>query len=154
MDTMKSLLLPLLAAVVLTTGQAPAQTAAPAAPAIAAAPGPSSAPAPTATVVRNVGPDEFDTLRGATNAVVLDVRSSAEYEDGHLPGAKLVDFRSPEFAQQVAKLDKSRTYLVHCAGGVRSAKACVKMVNLGFTNVVNLEGGLSAWEKAGKAVEK
>lgn len=147
---MKTLLLPLTVALILASGQAPAQTAAPATPAIPAVPTPPKPP----TAVRNVGPAEFETLRKATNAVVLDVRTPAEFEDGHLAGATLIDFRSAAFADQVAGLDKSKLYLVHCAGGVRSSKACVKMITLGFTNLVNLEGGLSAWQDAGKPVVK
>lgn len=145
---MKHRTLALLAVLALNSGPILAQTASPATPA---------SPAATtvkAATVRNLGPAEFDKLRGATNTVILDVRTPAEYADGHLPGAKLLDFRSPGFAQQVAQLDKSRTYLVHCAGGVRSAKACTKMIDLGFTNVVNLDGGLSAWQDAGKPLEK
>jgi rhodanese-related sulfurtransferase len=66
----------------------------------------------------------------------------------------LLDFRAPDFAEKVAKLDKSKTYLVHCAAGGRSARACTKMEGLGFKNVVNLEGGLGAWKDAGKPVQK
>lgn len=154
---MKSLLLPLTVALILVSHQAPAQTpasAAPSSPAVPAAPTPPKPPAAVSGAVRNVGPAEFEALRKSTNAVVLDVRTPAEFADGHLPGAKLVDIRSAGFADQVAGLDKSKLYLVHCAGGVRSAKACVKMTSLGFTNLVNLEGGLSAWQEAGKPVEK
>jgi rhodanese-related sulfurtransferase len=43
---------------------------------------------------------------------------------------------------------------VHCAGGVRSAKACTAMDKIAFPNIVNLEPGFRAWEKAGKPVEK
>ena len=154
---MKSLLLPLTIALILVSNPASAQTPAPPAPAGPAVPAAPTPPKPSAGVsnaVRNVGPTEFEALRKATNAVVLDVRTEAEFADGHLPGAKLVDFRSATFADQVAGLDKSKLYLVHCAGGVRSAKACIKMTSLGFTNLVNLEGGISAWQEAGKPVEK
>ena len=94
---MKSLLLPLTMALILVSHQAPAQTPAPAAPA------PPKPPAAASGAVRNVGPAEFETLRKATNAVVLDVRTPAEFADGHLPGAKLADFRSAAFADQVAE---------------------------------------------------
>lgn len=103
---------------------------------------------------RNVVPAEFDALRKGTNTIVLDVRTASEYADGHLPEALLLDFRAPDFEAQVAKLDRSRIYLVHCAGGGRSARACVKMISLGFTNVVNLEGGLGAWTEEGRPLEK
>lgn len=100
-------------------------------------------------------PAAFDKLRHSnTNAVVLDVRTPEEYAAGHLYGAVLLNFRSPDFTNRLAQLDKTKTYLVHCAAGSRSAKACEKMHSLGFSRIVNLEGGLSAWQEAGKPVEK
>lgn len=104
---------------------------------------------------KDVGPDEFEKLRKTdTNAVVLDVRTKKEYEQGHIPGSVLIDFNSPDFAKEVAKLDKDKTYLVHCAAGGRSARACKKMEQMDFSKLYNLQGGMGAWEKAGKAVEK
>ena len=104
--------------------------------------------------VKNVGVEEFAKLRDTKTHVVLDVRTKKEYDAGHMPGAVLIDFNSPDFSENVAKLDKSKTYLVHCAAGGRSAKACDKMSTMKFTSLVNLEGGFGAWEKAGKPVEK
>jgi rhodanese-related sulfurtransferase len=106
--------------------------------------------------IQNVKPDQFDALRKAdTNStVVLDVRTKKEYREGHIPGSVMIDFNADDFEQQVAKLDKNKTYLVHCAAGGRSARACKKMEQLGFKKLYNLEGGMGAWEKAGKPVEK
>jgi len=109
---------------------------------------------PVPTSVKNVGVEEFDKLRTGKNAVVLDVRTEKEFKGGHIPGAINLDFQSPDFQKKVAELDKSKTYLVHCAGGVRSAKACTAMDKIDFKNVVNLEPGFRAWEKAGKPVAK
>jgi rhodanese-related sulfurtransferase len=110
-------------------------------------------PAGKATV-RNVGVEEFDTLRANKEFVVLDVRTEGEFSKGHIPGAVLLDFNSPDFSKKVAQLDKNKTYLVHCAAGARSAKACSLMDKLEFKHLVNLEPGFRAWEKAGKPVEK
>jgi rhodanese-related sulfurtransferase len=104
---------------------------------------------------KNIAPEDFDKMRKADiNAVVLDVRTKEEYQKGHIPGSVLLDFNSEDFQQKLAKLDKNKTYLVHCAGGGRSARACKKMETLDFSKVFNLEGGMRAWEKAGKPVEK
>ena len=107
-----------------------------------------------ADAIRNVDVDEFAKLREDKKNVVLDVRTEKEYKAGHIPGARLIDIGSPDFDKQIAKLDKSKTYLVHCAAGGRSAKACKKMDTLGFTNLVNLTPGFKGWEKAGQPVEK
>ncbi len=117
---------------------------------------PDKTEAPRKTAVENVKPERFDSLRTSdTNTtVVLDVRTKKEYTEGHIPGSVLIDFNSDDFEQQVKKLDKNKTYLVHCAGGGRSARACKKMEQLGFKKLYNLEGGMGAWEKAGKPVQK
>ena len=104
--------------------------------------------------VKNVGVEEFDKLRAEKNTVVLDVRTAKEFQDGHIPGAINLDYQSPDFQKKVSQLDKSKTYLVHCAGGVRSARACTIMDKVSFPHLVNLEPGFRGWEKAGKPVEK
>ncbi len=141
---MKNLLLSILLALSLAPAPAQNTNPAPAAPASATPP----------KLTRDVNAAQFDQLRASTNAVILDVRTAEEYAEEHLPGAILLDYRSRDFAEKVAKLDKSKEYLVHCAGGGRSTQACTKMESLGFTNLVNLEGGLSAWKEAGKPVTK
>lgn len=107
-----------------------------------------------ATGVRNVGAQEFEKLRADKKNVVLDVRTPKEFAAGHIPGAVNIDFNAPDFEQKVAKLDPNKTYLVHCAGGVRSSKACTKLSSLKFPNLYNLDGGLKAWERAGNKTEK
>jgi len=107
-----------------------------------------------ATPFKNVNVAQFDKLRGDSHAVVLDVRTEKEFASGHIPGAVNIDVNSPDFDQKVSKLDKSKTYLVHCAAGVRSVKACNKLAPLEFEHLYNLEGGFNAWKEADKPVEK
>ena len=102
----------------------------------------------------NVAADEFERLSKEPNTVILDVRTPKEYAAGHIKGSVLIDFSAKDFEKQIKELDKSKTYLVHCASGGRSAQACTKMDAFEFPKVVNLLGGIKAWEKAGKPVEK
>lgn len=83
------------------------------------------------------------------NVVVLDVRTPAEYKAGHLKGAVNVDYNAPDFEQQLARLDKAKPYLVHCAVGGRSTKSLPVLQKLGFKNVRHLDGGMQAWQQAG-----
>jgi rhodanese-related sulfurtransferase len=106
------------------------------------------------TKVKRIDVEEFDKLRGSKTNTVLDVRTEKEFKADHIPGAINIDVNSPDFAQKIEQLDKSKTYLVHCAAGVRSARACQKMEGLGFTNLYDLAPGFKGWEKAGKPVEK
>jgi rhodanese-related sulfurtransferase len=117
--------------------------------------GPSTAAAaPEKTAHKNVNADEFEKLSKEPDTVILDVRSPKEYAAGHIKNSVLIDFNAKDFDEKIKQLDKSKTYLVHCAVGGRSAKACSKMDGFDFPKVVNLEGGIKAWEKAGKPVEK
>lgn len=106
------------------------------------------------SLAKNVDVDQFDKLRENKSNVILDVRTEKEFNAGHIPGATLVDFNSPAFVEKIAKLDKSKTYLVHCAAGVRSAKACQKLEAAGFTNIIHMPVGFQGWKKAGKPIEK
>jgi rhodanese-related sulfurtransferase len=108
----------------------------------------------TATNVKRVGVDEYDKLRANTNFVILDVRSAAEFEKGRIPGAINIDINSLNFSNQVSALDKNKTYLVNCAVGMRSARACKKMESMGFTNLFDLAPGFDGWKKAGKPTTK
>ncbi len=98
---------------------------------------------------------QFDSLRAQKEKpVLLDVRTPEEFAEGHIPGAVLLDFRSPKFSEELAKLPRGKQYLVNCAVGGRSARACDQMSRIGFTNVVNLKGGFKAWQAQGKPIEK
>ncbi|HEY7115741.1 MAG TPA: rhodanese-like domain-containing protein [Tepidisphaeraceae bacterium] len=103
---------------------------------------------------KNVNPDEFEKLSREPNTVILDVRTPTEYAAGHIKGSIPISYTAKDFDQKIKELDKSKTYLVHCASGTRSAKACDKLDALNIPKVYNLLGGIRAWEKAGKPVEK
>jgi len=85
------------------------------------------------------------------NAVLLDVRTPAEYNMSHIPGAINLNVQNDDFKSMVAGLDKNKTYLVHCtknpANG-RSARALDTLQELGFRNLYSIEGGYVAWREA------
>lgn len=83
---------------------------------------------------------------------VLDVRTPEEYQAGHVRGAKNLDFKSPEFVNQLAQLDTAQTYLVYCASGNRSSKASILMREHGLRHVVNA-GGYPKLKEAGAKTE-
>lgn len=80
------------------------------------------------------------------NSVILvDVRTSEEYEAGHLENAKNINFYDQDFAEQFLSISKDETIYVYCKKGGRSAKAQQLLDSLGYKKVVNLEGGYDAW---------
>ncbi len=96
---------------------------------------------------------ELTKLKNEKKAVVIDVRTPAEWQEGVIEGATLfIDFKGANFEQQIAKLDKSKTYIVYCRSGGRSAGASQVMVDNGFKNVINMQGGILSW--GGKVVKK
>ena len=103
---------------------------------------------------KHLSVEEFATMANNKQTVLLDVRTKKEFEAGHLGGAVNLDVIASEFEQKAASLDRSKTYLVYCASGVRSAKACENLIRLNFLKLYDLPGGFKAWEKAGKPVEK
>ena len=111
--------------------------------------------AATATnTITHVNAPEAAKLVAGKKVVVIDVRTQAEFDAGHIAGAKLVDINSPEFEKQLGELDRSKTYLVHCQAGGRSTRALKTFTKLGFKSVVHLDGGMNAWTKAGEPVQK
>jgi len=119
----------------------------------------SSRAATTAPITRPsvslLSPDEFAGLIGKPDHVLLDVRTPEEHAALRIPGQQqLIDFETVTFAQDVAKLPRDCAYLVYCRSGRRSHLAVTLMQSLGFSRVVDLQGGIIAWQKAGKPVDK
>jgi len=84
-----------------------------------------------------------------SNTIILDVRTDREFEAGAIPNSVQLDFMSPDFKDEVSKLDPNKTYVVYCQSGGRSTAASKIMTKeLGFKDVKNLEGGYSTWSKS------
>jgi len=116
---------------------------------------PSKKPIEGKALVKNIDASEAEKLlKENKKVIVLDVRTPKEFSNGHIAGATNLDFRSPDFEKKLKALDKNQTYLVHCAVGGRSAKTQDLMKADQFKTIYHLEGGLTAWEKAGKPVER
>jgi len=75
---------------------------------------------------------------------LLDVRQPVEFEEGHLPGARLIPL--PELADSLGTLDPRKPTVVYCAVGGRSLMAAQLLSNQGFQKVLQLQGGIQAWE--------
>lgn len=89
---------------------------------------------------------EFKTYN-ASKEILLDVRTPAEFNAGHIDGALNIDWFSNDFNKQVAVLDKHKTVYVYCKMGGRSLKSQARLKELGFLHVINLEGGYDAYSK-------
>lgn len=89
---------------------------------------------------------------GPDNPLIVDVRNLDEFETVRLEGVALMPM--PVFAERHAELPKDRPLLVMCHSGARSAAATAFLIRSGWTDVVNVAGGIDAWERAGLPVRK
>ncbi len=104
--------------------------------------------------VQHVDPKQAQKLIHDKKVVVLDIRTPGEFTTGRIAGAKNIDFQAPDFEQRIESLDKSRSYLVHCASGGRSTHSLLLFKKHQFQSVYRLDGGIKAWQKSGLPVEK
>ena len=92
---------------------------------------------------------EFSAKIAEAGVITLDVRTPGEFAEGYIQGARLIDFQSGNFENEIATLDKNATYAVYCRSGNRSGQAVKVMQDAGFTNVFNMNGGVIDWANAG-----
>jgi rhodanese-related sulfurtransferase len=92
---------------------------------------------------------EFSAKVAEAGVITLDVRTPGEFAEGYIEGARLIDFQSDTFENEIAALDKNATYAVYCRSGNRSGQAVKVMHDAGFHNVYNLNGGVIDWANAG-----
>jgi rhodanese-related sulfurtransferase len=90
--------------------------------------------------------------RGKT--IVLDVRDSAEFANGHLRDAKNIPLA--DLSARISELEKSKakSVIVVCQTGARADKAVKQLAAAGFDDVLSLDGGMAAWQAAGLPVTK
>ena len=99
-----------------------------------------------ATTYTDLTQEEFKSLEAnlSEDVILLDVRTDSEVAEGMIEGAIQIDYKKDNFRDEVAKLDSSKTYVVYCQSGGRSASASKIMTEeLGFKQVNNLLGGYS-----------
>jgi len=98
---------------------------------------------------RDIGPDQV-LARPPAGLVVLDIRTPEEFRDGHLPGARNLDFFAPDFRQQLEALArKGVPILLYCRSGNRSGQAMRLLRQWGRDDVLHLADGFRSWRAAG-----
>ena len=84
--------------------------------------------------------------RGDSEFVILDIRTQAEYQSGHLQNAIMIDFYAKSFADQIGRLDKEKSYLIYCRSGNRSAHSMDVFKKLQFRKIYHLSSGINGWK--------
>ena len=104
-----------------------------------------AAPKRTADTYRQISMQEaMDMMEKEKNYIILDVRTVAEYESGHIPGAICIPNETIGTEKIPELPDKDQLILVYCRSGNRSKQASEKLMKLGYTNIVEF-GGINSW---------
>ena len=102
------------------------------------------------TTIKHVDAAEFKKWIEEKKGILIDLRTNDELaRKGMIKGAKQIDFFDKSAEAQIAQLDKSKTYLIYCAGGGRSGECAELMNKLGFKMVIDLEKGFDDWKRKG-----
>lgn len=110
------------------------------------------APKPKATQAPSIEPAALHALLAGEHAPrVIDVRSAAEYATGHIPGALNIPFE--EIAERIVEVDTPNGVALYCMIGPRARKGEAALRSSGYTEVLHIQGGLSAWKQQGLPVE-
>lgn len=90
--------------------------------------------------------EEFRQISKEKDVVILDVRTTEEFQDGHIENAIHNDVLNPDaFKKFITTLPKDKTYLLYCRSGKRSSTALNIMKESGFSNVKHLQNGITGW---------
>lgn len=111
-------------------------------------------------LIRNKGtagtlsPLQATMLINREDAVIVDVRSAAEFATGHIAGARNIPLS--DLSQRSAELEKlkDRPLILCCQSGARSGSALSKLRGMGFEKLFNLQGGIAEWQKAGQPIKR
>jgi phage shock protein E len=107
----------------------------------------------TTRVIATVSPEDAAAELAENPApVLLDIRTPEEVAAGHLAGSVNIDFYEADFADRIAALDRDASYVVYCRSGNRSGQAMELFDSLGFSDVIEIDGGIVAWSAAGLPV--
>ena len=94
----------------------------------------------------------WELLQASADCLLIDVREYPEYAAGRVPGARLIPLG--EIARRHAEIERSKPVYVMCRTGRRSGEARERLLSFGFEEVINVTGGMVAWEAAGFPVER
>ena len=94
-----------------------------------------------------MSPEEAKSkLRENNDIILLDIRTKEEYDEKHIPNCILIPLDNLNNEVENKIENKESEIIVYCRSGRRSKLACQKLVNLGYRNLYNLEGGIKNWK--------
>jgi rhodanese-related sulfurtransferase len=123
--------------------------------ALARRPGRADASASKAKAIRDIDvSDAAKLISQDDELVILDIRTPAEFKREHIKNAINIDFMAEDFVSKLSRLDKDKSYLMHCQSGGRSGKSLTQFKELGFKRILHLDAGFAGWLGDGQEVER
>lgn len=108
--------------------------------------------------ILNLSPEDASVLveenKDNPDFIILDIRTSKEYSDGHLECAVNLDFYQDDFQEKIENGDKGKKYLICCGSGVRGSKVLKSMQDAGYLEVYNMLGGVMMWKQSSLPLTK
>jgi rhodanese-related sulfurtransferase len=95
------------------------------------------------TNVPEIQPEDVEKVLKSEDVDIIDVRELDEYENGHIPGIKLIPLS--EFVERYQEIDPNKETILVCRSGARSGRACQFLMHQGYKNVKSMVGGMLAW---------
>ena len=108
---------------------------------------------PRAQSLKLISTDEMIELMDIEEIQLVDVRTPAEFKQGHIPNAQNIDFLDENFDEKIESIHKSKPVIVYCKSGGRSAKCALKLAEKGFEKIYDVEGGFSQWKFKALSIE-
>ncbi|MCC3305900.1 rhodanese-like domain-containing protein [Sneathiella sp. HT1-7] len=88
-------------------------------------------------------------IANSPEVIILDIRTPAEFNEGHIKNAINIDYYAPDFDEQITALDPNASYVLHCRSGGRSGRALSVLRENNLIDVTHLKGGIISWKEAG-----
>jgi rhodanese-related sulfurtransferase len=96
--------------------------------------------------IKKITAEELGTALKDT-VQLIDVRTPAEFKQGHIKGALNIDVTDASFEKDLEQLNKNKPVYIYCRSGQRSNTAAKKMAQAGFDTLYDLKGGINNWDK-------
>ena len=97
-------------------------------------------------VVKLVTVEELKELEALRDVQLIDIRTPEEYESGYIKGYRNMDYLSDTFKVEIEALDKSKPIVIYCRSGGRSGRCASMMLEIGFKEIYDLDGGIIQWK--------
>ena len=93
-----------------------------------------------------INPSKYKEKLESGEYIHIDIRTAGEYDAEKIENGLNIDFYATNFKSELDKLDKTKKYIYHCRSGSRSANSVAIFEELGFGEVLELEGGINNWK--------